>query len=189
MLRAMTHLHAASRRGSARARGSRPAAQHGICAPRFVIEVRPVADHVKRCSQCGAPVTRVRETTTRRVRDSATMARDTWLVVPRARVKCPRCGPTVEAVQDGPSLRHHRVPHSTERQGESRRTEGRPPDRGPAARRTAGERGSLDVSQAAGAESVARPLQHKRRADAYSTQFTDTVLLTRESAHPLFSGS
>ncbi|MBC7562025.1 MAG: transposase [Gemmatimonadaceae bacterium] len=69
-----------------------------VPAPRLVIELRPAADHVKRCSQCGAPVARVDETTTRRVRALAAMESDTWLLVPRARVECPRCGPTVEAV-------------------------------------------------------------------------------------------
>lgn len=63
---------------------------HGLPAPRLVIELRPVADHVKRCSQCGAAVTRVHETTTRRVRDLAVMEWDTWLLVPRAGVECPR---------------------------------------------------------------------------------------------------
>lgn len=38
---------------------------HGVQAPRLVIELRPVLDHVKRCGQCGAAVTRVHETTTR----------------------------------------------------------------------------------------------------------------------------
>ena len=68
---------------------------HGMPAPRLVIELRPAADHVKRCSQCGAAVTRVHETTTRRVRVLAVMEWDTGLLVPRARVKCPRCGPWV----------------------------------------------------------------------------------------------
>ena len=71
---------------------------HGVPAPRLIIELQPAADHVKRCSQCGAPVSRVHETTIRRVRDLAVMEWDTWLLVPRARVECPRCGPTVEAV-------------------------------------------------------------------------------------------
>ena len=53
---------------------------HGVPAPRLVIALRPAADHVKRCSQCGAPVTRVHETTTRRVRDLAVMEWDTWLL-------------------------------------------------------------------------------------------------------------
>ncbi len=70
----------------------------GTPAPRLLIELRPAPDHVKRCSQCGAPVTRVHETTIRRVRDLPVMQWDTWLLVPRARVECPRCGPTVEAV-------------------------------------------------------------------------------------------
>ena len=70
----------------------------GDPAPRLIIELRPAAAHIKRCSQCGEPVTRLHETTTRRVRDLPVMQWDTWLVVPRARVECPRCGPTVEAV-------------------------------------------------------------------------------------------
>jgi transposase len=40
----------------------------------------------------------VHETTTRRVRDLAVMEWDTWLLLPCARVECPQCGPTVEAV-------------------------------------------------------------------------------------------
>ena len=70
----------------------------GDPAPRLVIELRPAAGQVKRCSQCGTPVARVHETTVRRVRDLPVMQWDTWLLVPRARVECPRCGPTVEAV-------------------------------------------------------------------------------------------
>ena len=70
---------------------------HGVPAPRLVIELRTAEDHVKRCCQCGTPVPRV-QTTTRRVRELAIMEWDMWLLVPRARVEYPRCGPTVEAV-------------------------------------------------------------------------------------------
>ena len=70
----------------------------GDPAPRLVITLRPAPGVVKRCSQCGTPVARVHETTVRRVRDLPVMQWDTWLLVPRARVECPRCGPTVEAV-------------------------------------------------------------------------------------------
>lgn len=38
------------------------------------------------------------DTTTRRVRDPPIMGHDTWLVLPRRRLTCPQCGPTVEAV-------------------------------------------------------------------------------------------
>jgi transposase len=72
---------------------------HGVPAPRLLIELQPAAGNVKRCSQFGAAVTRVHETTTRRVRDLAIMEWVTWLLVPRARIECPRrCGSTVEAV-------------------------------------------------------------------------------------------
>jgi transposase len=43
-------------------------------------------------------VSEIHDTTERLVRDVAVMDHDTWLRVPRARVRCPRCGPTVEAV-------------------------------------------------------------------------------------------
>jgi transposase len=39
-----------------------------------------------------------REETRRRVRDLPILDADTWLIVPRARLRCPRCGPTVEAI-------------------------------------------------------------------------------------------
>lgn len=58
---------------------------HGVPAPRLLIELRPATDHVKRCSQCGAPVTRVHETTIRRVRDLAVMesgTRGSWCRAP-----------------------------------------------------------------------------------------------------------
>jgi transposase len=43
-------------------------------------------------------VVEIHDTTTRRIRDLPLGEWDTWLVVPRARLQCPRCGPTVEAV-------------------------------------------------------------------------------------------
>lgn len=70
----------------------------GDPALRLLIELRPAPDYVKRCAQRGTPVTRVHETTVRRVRDLLMMEWDTWLLVPRAREECPRCGPTAEAV-------------------------------------------------------------------------------------------
>jgi transposase len=70
----------------------------GMPAPRLVITLRPKAGAAKRCSRCGMMVTQVHDTTERLVRDVAFMDHDTWLRVPRARVQCARCGPTVEAV-------------------------------------------------------------------------------------------
>jgi transposase len=66
--------------------------------PQIVLELRPVSTHPKRCSRCGEPVVEIHDVTERRVRDLPILDADTWLVFPRARLQCPRCGPTVEAV-------------------------------------------------------------------------------------------
>ncbi len=71
---------------------------HGDPAPRLVIELRPKPDATKRCSRCGSIVREIHDVTERRVRDLPIWEMDTWLLVPRARLSCPRCGPTVEAV-------------------------------------------------------------------------------------------
>jgi transposase len=70
----------------------------GLPAPRLIITLRPAADVVKRCSRCGAAVKEIHDTTERLVRDVAVMEHDTWLRLPRARLRCPTCGPTVEDV-------------------------------------------------------------------------------------------
>jgi transposase len=70
----------------------------GLPAPRLVIRLQPKADAVKRCSRCGEPVVEIHDVSERRVRDLPIGEWDTWLVFPRARLQCPRCGPTVEAV-------------------------------------------------------------------------------------------
>ncbi len=68
----------------------------GLPAKRLVIELRPVADAVKRCRRCGTAVELVHDVTERRVRDLPLMGFDVWLLVPHARLECPRCGPTAE---------------------------------------------------------------------------------------------
>jgi transposase len=70
----------------------------GLPAPRLTIELRAKADHRKRCSRCGTPVDAMHDVSERRVRDLPLLQYDVWLVVPQARVTCPRCGPTVEAI-------------------------------------------------------------------------------------------
>ena len=70
----------------------------GAHAPRLVLVLRAKADVPKRCSQCGAIVEKIHDVSERRVRDLPLREWDTWLVFPRARLQCPRCGPTVEAV-------------------------------------------------------------------------------------------
>jgi transposase len=65
---------------------------------RIRLELAPAPDVVRTCSRCGQPVAEVHELTRRWVRDLPILDADTWLVVPRARVRCPRCGPAVEAI-------------------------------------------------------------------------------------------
>jgi transposase len=70
----------------------------GLPAPRLTIELRAKDDVVRRCSRCGKPVDAVHDVSQRRVRDLPLLQYDVWLVVPQARVTCPQCGPTVEAI-------------------------------------------------------------------------------------------
>jgi transposase len=70
----------------------------GLPAPRIIIELRPAADAVRRCSRCGTPVVAIHDLTERRVRDLPLMGYDVWLRFPQARLECPRCGPTVEQI-------------------------------------------------------------------------------------------
>ena len=66
--------------------------------PRIVLALRPMPNAPKRCSRCGEIVHDVHDVSERRVRDLPILEAETWLVFPRARLECPRCGPTVEAV-------------------------------------------------------------------------------------------
>lgn len=66
--------------------------------PTIVVKLRPVPGFPKRCSRCGEIVAEIHDVTERRVRDLPVFDWDTWLVFPRARLACPRCGPMVEAV-------------------------------------------------------------------------------------------
>ena len=66
--------------------------------PRLVLELAPVAGAPKRCSRCGGEVAVIHEVVVRQVRDLPVGDWDTWVRFPRARVECPQCGPTVEAV-------------------------------------------------------------------------------------------
>jgi len=67
-------------------------------APRLVLELTAVEGFAKRCSRCGAVVAEIHDVAVRRVRDLPVFDWETWLIVPRARLQCPRCGPTVEAI-------------------------------------------------------------------------------------------
>jgi transposase len=66
--------------------------------PEIVLRLQRLPDAVTRCSGCGALVGEIHETTERRVRDLPILDATTWLIVLRARLACPRCGPTVEVV-------------------------------------------------------------------------------------------
>ena len=70
----------------------------GLPAPRLVLELKPIPRFPKRCSRCGEVVVEIHDTSERRVRDVPMGDFDTWLVFPRSRLQCPRCGPTVELV-------------------------------------------------------------------------------------------
>jgi len=65
---------------------------------RLLLHLQPKEGLPKRCSRCGEVVVEIHDTVERRVRDLPVGEWDTWVVFPRSRVECPRCGPTVEDV-------------------------------------------------------------------------------------------
>lgn len=65
---------------------------------RIILELAPAPEAVRHCSRCGQAVAEVHEVTSRLMRDLPILDADTWLKVPPARLACPRCGPTVEAI-------------------------------------------------------------------------------------------
>lgn len=71
-------------------------AEHPV--PRIVLTLEAVPGQARRCSRCGELVGDVHDVTPREVRDLPILDAETWLILPRVRLRCPRCGPTVEAV-------------------------------------------------------------------------------------------
>src|SRR6266568_4529735 len=65
---------------------------------RIVLTLQAIPGYPKTCSRCGQTVTAVHDVSPREIRDLPILEAETWLVLPRARMLCPRCGPTVEAV-------------------------------------------------------------------------------------------
>ncbi|HEX7977052.1 MAG TPA: ISL3 family transposase [Gemmatimonadaceae bacterium] len=65
-------------------------------APQITIELAAVPEAPRTCSRCGQATTAVHDVSVRRVRELPILEAETWLLVPLARVSCPRCGPTVE---------------------------------------------------------------------------------------------
>ena len=72
----------------------------GVKGPRAEvwIDLLAVGDQPRKCSGCGHFVRRVHDWTEREVRDLPLFDADTVLMVSRARVACPRCGPKLEAL-------------------------------------------------------------------------------------------
>lgn len=66
--------------------------------PEIVLKLWAAHDRPKRCGRCGEVVEAVHDVAERRVLDLPILEAETWLVLPRARLECPRCGPTVEVV-------------------------------------------------------------------------------------------
>lgn len=66
--------------------------------PRVRLTLAAVPGHPRTCSRCGATALPLHDVTPREVRDLPILDAETVLIVPRARVQCPTCGPTVEAV-------------------------------------------------------------------------------------------
>ena len=64
--------------------------------PQIRIELSPREDRPGRCSGCGRRVASVHDTTVRVVRDLPILDSQTYLVVPRRRLACRRCGPKLE---------------------------------------------------------------------------------------------
>jgi len=64
--------------------------------PQIWIELSPLVDGIMRCSGCQKAALGVHETTRRVVRDLPILDADTFLIIHRRRVLCPRCGPCLE---------------------------------------------------------------------------------------------
>lgn len=67
-------------------------------APQVTITLSAVAGTPRYCSRCGRAATQLHDVTERRIRELPILDAETWLLVPLARVDCPHCGPTVEAL-------------------------------------------------------------------------------------------
>jgi len=66
--------------------------------PRIRLSLEAVPEYPRLCSGCGEAVREVHDSSRREVRDLPILEAETWLSLPRLRLRCPRCGPTVETV-------------------------------------------------------------------------------------------
>ena len=64
--------------------------------PEIWIYLAPAADRPLICDGCGGEVREIHEIEYREVRDLPILDARTWLLVPRRRLACPRCGPKLE---------------------------------------------------------------------------------------------
>lgn len=78
---------------------TREAASSARPIPRIVLRLEAMKGLERKCSRCGRMVKEIHDVSPREVRDLPILDAETWLVVPRARVECPHCGPTVEEVE------------------------------------------------------------------------------------------
>ena len=83
-------------------------------SPEVWIELIPTAGREQVCTGCGGTVDSVHDTEERWVRDLPILDAETWLLVHRCRLACPRCGPRLEQLDWLPA--YSRV---TRRLGES----------------------------------------------------------------------
>src|SRR5262245_2224128 len=60
------------------------------------ITLMPRPDRLKRCNGCGEAVDAVHDVYERHIRDLPILDAETWLVVPRCRLNCSRCGHKLE---------------------------------------------------------------------------------------------
>lgn len=67
-------------------------------APQVTITLAAVAGIRRHCGRCGRATASLHDVTERRIRELPILDAETWLLVPLARVDCPHCGPTVEAL-------------------------------------------------------------------------------------------
>ena len=70
----------------------------GTPSGRLIVVLQARSGTTRRCGRCGEPVEEVHDTVERRIRDLPIGDRDTYLIVPVSRVRCPRCGPTTESI-------------------------------------------------------------------------------------------
>src|SRR5262245_20709647 len=67
-------------------------------APRILLTLEFLPGESRRCSRCSTVVAEIHDITPREVRYLPILEAETWLILPRVRLKCPPCGPTVESV-------------------------------------------------------------------------------------------